>query len=41
MFRDHLTPEEEAEVEWEVPQTEADVQRMMAELRAVQAASHE
>lgn len=30
-----LTPEQEAELEWEIPQTEEDVAQMMAELAEI------
>jgi hypothetical protein len=33
--REGLTPQEEEELEWEIPQTEEDVMRMMAELAEV------
>jgi hypothetical protein len=32
---DGMAPEEEAELDWVVPQTEGDIQAMMNELRAV------
>jgi hypothetical protein len=35
MFEEQgLSPEEEADLEWEAPETEGDVARMMAEMRA-------